>query len=130
MLKRIKQTNFKWVYALSMVVLASLLMAMVYYVPQAEKNYTEVRRAELIKTSSGWALQFDMLNDEDRKKEYTVVVTSDGREVDRHDLVVHGGCKYKYSFIPREDAQGVSFSVYNKADSTIMASDTYYLLND
>ncbi|MTI83722.1 MAG: hypothetical protein FH756_07415 [Firmicutes bacterium] len=125
MLKIIKQIKMKWIYILSMVVLASLLMAMVYYVPQAEKNYTEIRKAELIKTGNGWVLQFNMLNDEERKKGYTVVITSDGREVDRHDLVVHGGCKYKYSFIPRKDAGGVSFSVYNRADSKLIASDTY-----
>jgi uncharacterized membrane protein len=104
-------------------------MSIVYFLPSRE-GYTETKRVHIIEAENEWILQCDIINNEDRDIEYTIVVTVDDI-VYTDSTVVKPGKSYTYIHdyvYPQQLQEGkVSFALYQEGKSEPIEQATFYL---
>ena len=113
---------------LSLVVLAGVFVSIAYFVPSSQ-SYTESKRVQIIEGANERILQYDIINNEPRDIEYTILVTIDGA-VYRDSTVVKPGKTYTYirHIYPQELREGkVTFTLYEEGKAKPVEQVTFYL---
>ena len=101
---------------------------MIYVLPSRE-SYTESKRAHIISGDNEWILEYDIVNNETRDIEYTILVTVDGT-VYRDSTVVKSGKTYTYihHIYPQQLEEGkVEFAVLEDGKTEPVEQVTYHI---
>jgi hypothetical protein len=102
-----------------------------YLLPSGE-SYIESKRLRVIDGDDEWILQYDILNQNEIEKQYTIDVTVDSAVY--HDRTVVGrGKTYTYIFhiLPEQLTEGnVGFTVYEQGKAEPVDQVTYYIVRD
>lgn len=120
--------KLRLIFILSIIILAGVLIADIYFIPSGQ-SYTESRRAQIIKGENEWILEYDIINNEERDIEYTILVTIDDA-VYRDNTVVEPGEIYTYihHIYPQQLKEGkVTFALYEEGKAEPIERATYYL---
>jgi len=122
-------SGLRIIYVISLVILGTLLVFTVFRPVATSGEYGEVRRAQLLQTDDEWIIQFDLINHEDRKQDYTMAVLVDGKRY-TEDVSILSGRVFTYIHrIPRATAGAgdVGFTIYKEGEADPLEQVTYYL---
>ena len=122
-------SGLRIIYIASLVILGTLLVFTVFRPVATSGEYSEVRRAQLLQTDDEWIIQFDLINHEDRKQDYTMAVLVDGKQY-TEDVSILSGRVFTYIHrIPRDAAGAgdVGFTIYKEGEADPLEQVTYYL---
>lgn len=120
--------KLRLIFILSIIILAGVLIAAIYFIP-SDQSYTESRRAQIIKGENEWILEYDIINNEERDIEYTILVTVDDAAY-KDSTVVEPGKVYTYihHIYPQQLKEGkVTFALYEEGKAEPIERTTYYL---
>jgi uncharacterized membrane protein len=109
-------------------VLAALFVSIVYFLPSHE-SYPETKGVHIIEADNEWILQYDIINNEERDIEYTIVVTVDDI-VYTDSTVVKPGKSYTYihHVYPQQLQEGkVTFALYQEGKPEAIEQATFNL---
>ena len=116
------------IFILSLLILAGLFVSIIYFLPSSE-SYTESKRAYIISGDNEWTLEYDIINNETRDIEYTILVSVDG-SVYRDSTVVKSGKAYTYihHIYPQQLEEGkVEFAVFEDGKVEPVEQVTYHI---
>jgi len=120
----------KVLLALSLVILG-VLLAGIFLLPIAggEPKYSVVQRESLLQTRNGWIIQFDIVNQEDQDKDYTVNLSVDGKQSTiTVSIRARGVFTYIRHIYKDQVTKGeVSFTIYKGGEAPYVKKATYYL---
>jgi len=120
----------KVLLALSLVILG-VLLAGIFLLPIAggEPKYSVVQRESLLQTRNGWIIQFDIVNQEDQDKDYTVNLSVDGKQSTiTVSIRARGVFTYIRHIYKDQVTKGeVSFTIYKGGEASYVKKATYYL---
>ena len=122
-------SRLRIIYIASLVILGILLVFTVFRPVATSGEYSEVRRAQLLQTDDEWIIQFDLINHEDEKQDYTMAVLVDGKQY-TEDVSILSGRVFTYIHrIPRgtTGAGDVGFTIYKRGEADPLEQVTYYL---
>ncbi|MCJ7743418.1 MAG: hypothetical protein MUO99_02515 [Dehalococcoidales bacterium] len=123
--------RLRLIFILSLIVLAGLFVSIVYFLPSRE-GYTETKRVHIIEAEDEWILQYDIINNEERDIEYTIVVTIDDI-IYTDSTVVKPGKSYTYihHIYPQQLQEGkVSFASYQEGKPEPIEQATFHLAHN
>ncbi len=124
-------SRLRLIFVLSLVVLAGVLIAIIYFIPSGQ-SYTESKRVQIIEGENEWILQYDIINDEEREIKYTISITID--DVAYSDsTVLKPGKTYTYihHIYPQQLEEGkVTFALYEEGKAEPIEQVTYYIYFD
>ena len=116
------------IFILSLLILAGVFVSIIYFLPSRE-IYTESKRAHIISGDDEWILEYNIVNNETRDIEYTILVTVDGT-VYRDSTVVKSGKTYTYihHIYPQQLEEGkVEFAVFEDGKTEPVEQATYHI---
>jgi hypothetical protein len=120
--------RLRLIFILSLIVLAGLFVSIVYFLPSRD-SYSETKGVHIIEAENEWILQYDIINNEERDIEYTIVVTVDDI-VYTDSTVVKPGKSYTYihHIYPQQLHEGkVSFASYQEGKPEAIEQATFNL---
>ena len=121
-------SKLRLIFVLSLVILAGVFVAIMYFIPSGQK-YMESKRAQIIEGDNDWILQYDIINDEERDVKYTIYITVD--DVAYSDsTVIKPGKTYTYirHIYPQQIEEGkVTFALYEEGKTKPIEQVTYYI---
>jgi len=123
--------KLRLIFVLSLVMLAGLFIATIYFIPSGQ-SYTESRRAQIIEGENEWILQYDIINNEGRDIKYTIYVAIDDA-VYTDSTVVKQGKTYTYihHIYPQQLKEGeVTFALYEEGKAKPIEQVTYHIDHD
>ncbi|MFH1775311.1 MAG: hypothetical protein ABH839_01440 [Chloroflexota bacterium] len=125
-------SKLKIFYILSLVALIVLLVFAVFRPMVAGPKYSEVQRTNIIKSSEGWIMQFNLINREGSEQHYTIFVSVDNKEPYRENVLL--GDDRTFIFVRRipahelvGDRGKVTLSIYKEDETEPFEETTYYL---
>ena len=116
------------IFILSLLILAGVFVSIIYFLPSRE-SYNESKRAHIISGDNEWILEYDIVNNETRDIEYTILVTVDDT-VYRDSTVVKSGKTYTYihHIYPQQLEEGkVEFAVLEDGKTEPVEQVTYHI---
>jgi hypothetical protein len=120
--------RLRLIFILSLVVLAGVFVSIVYFLPSRE-SYTETKGVQVIEADNEWILQYDIVNNEEKDIEYTIVVTVDDI-VYTDSTVVKPGKSYTYihHIYPQQLQKGkITFALYQGEKPEAIEQATFNL---
>ena len=124
-------SRLRVIFVLSLVILAGVFIATIYFIPSGQ-SYTESKKAHIIAGENEWILEYDIVNNEERDIEYTILVTVDDAAY-KDSTVVKPGKAYTYihHIYPQQLEEGkVTFALYQEWKAEPIEQVTYYLHNN
>jgi hypothetical protein len=121
-------SKFRLVFILSLVILAGVLVAILYFIPSI-RSYPEPYTLQVIDGDEEWILQCDIRNTEERDIEYSITVTVDDRTY-QDSTVVRPGKVYTYihHVYPHQLAEGkVTFALYQDSQEAPIKTATFHI---
>ncbi len=128
MIRRLPIT-LKIIYIASFVALG-VLVALTFVPPAVSgKEYTEVQKAQLLRTETEWILQFNIVNHEATDMTYDIRVTTAGETLTESVLIpLSGMFTYIYHAYPDKVPDGkILIAVRKQGESRPLEEATYYL---
>ena len=121
-------SKLRLVFILSLVILAGVLLAILYFIPSI-RSYPEPYTIQVIDSDEEWILQCDILNTEERDIEYSITVTVDGRTY-QDSTVIRPGKAYSYIHHVYHDqlVDGkVTFALYQDGQKAPIKTATFHV---
>ncbi|MFC2019742.1 hypothetical protein ACFLU4_07360 [Chloroflexota bacterium] len=125
-------SKLKIFYILSLAALIAVLVFAVFRPMVTGPKYSEVQRANIIKSTEGWVMQFNLINREGSDQNYTIYVSIDNKEPYRENVLLREGRTFIFvRRIPTHELAGdkgeVHLSVYKEDETEPFEETTYYL---
>jgi len=121
-------------YTLSLLVLACLAAGVLLRLAGGRGvDAGRERRAQLIRTDSGWVLQVDLVNNEEGEILYRVVATQGGRVRDSQGVLLEAGQRFRYSHyfnffaIDPEGKGELAIAIYKGDGPAPVAENIFFL---
>lgn len=123
------QNRVKPFYIISLIILVILVILVVFRPLGTSGKFSEVQRAQLLKTGGDWIIQFDILNREGKRQDYTISVYTDDTEYIEYISIRDGRI---YSFIHHISSDmasndSVDIAVYKEGIEKPIEQITYHL---
>ena len=117
-------------YIISLV-LVGVLLILAFFLPMFEgsEEYTKIQNESLIRSDNGWIIQFDILNCEEKGRNYTIDISVDG---ELSTLAIYIPDERVFTYIKQINRDMivdgvVNLSVYNEGEAVPFKKLTYYL---
>jgi len=117
-------------YILSLVVLGVLAVLVLFRPLATGQEFSTVQKEQLLKTSDGWIIQFDLVNQEDRDTRYRLRFTVDEGVPYEESVLVPTGGVYTYTHhVGAERVTGgrVNMTIFRDREAAPLEKATYYL---
>ncbi|MFC2034497.1 hypothetical protein ACFLTT_03770 [Chloroflexota bacterium] len=121
--------RIKVFYIASLVLLAILVIFVIFQPLERSSGYSEVQQEQLLQTNSEWIIQFDILNHEGKRQDYTINVLVNGKEY-TEDVSIGDGKAYSFIYHIQRDTVGdspIKFDVYAQGKENPIEQVTYHL---
>jgi hypothetical protein len=121
--------RLKYLYIVSILLLAVLTLMTVFRPMVKGAEYTEVRRDSLLRTGNEWIIQFDIINHEGCEKNYNIEATVNGKEYNEGILVPDKRIFTYIYHIRQEDVsdENVDFAIYREGENVPVKQVSYHL---
>ncbi len=122
-------SKIRFIYIVSLVILAGLIVLAVFQPMAANEKYSEVQKEQLLATESEWIVQLDIINHEGKDQGYTIN-TLVGEKSQTDTILIRDGAKFSYTHHIRRDMttnRVVSFNIYKEGEATPFEQATYHL---
>ncbi len=116
-------------FIFSLILLGVLLAASVIKLMGTGKRYSDVQKAQLLRSADEWIIQFDIINRESRAISYTIDVTVDGH-LSTVTISIPEGQSFPYIKRIRQDILTggiVSLAIYKEGQSDPVENIIYHL---
>ncbi|MFC1991652.1 hypothetical protein ACFLVC_02875 [Chloroflexota bacterium] len=117
------------IYIISLMILVILVIVVVFRPFGETGGYSEVQRAQLIQAGNKWIIQFDILNREAKRQDYTINVFVDDAEYTEY-VSIGDGRIYSYIHHVRSDmvsGDSIDFVIYKEGNDKPIEQITYHL---
>ena len=126
------ESRLKIVFAISLVILGVLAGLAVFRPLVTSPEFSAVGRESVLKTDGEWIIQFDIINQENKDMNYSIVFSGEGQSSTETVLVGNGRT---YSHIhhvymdPNQTAEEtkVDMTIYEEGNATPFEQVTYHL---
>lgn len=116
-------------FMFSLIVLSLLLAASVFRPMGTGKRYSEVQKAQLLRSAEEWIIQYDVINRKGSVTSYTIVVSVDGQP-STMTFSLPDGQSFPYIKRIRQDMLTggiVKFAVHEEGHADPVEETVYYL---
>jgi len=121
--------KIKILYIISLVILAILVIVVVFKPLGETRGFSEVQRSQLLQVGNKWIIQFDILNREGKRQDYTINVFIDDTEYVEY-VSIGKGRIYSYIHHVRSDmvsGDSINFIIYKEGNDKPIEQITYHL---